>query len=497
MTKFYPYLFRITTAVLLLFAAAPYVSGQTSCTSDFPNMVQSKRPNLTIGTYIKGYLEYLPPGYNPIGTTKYPLIIYFHGLAETGTGSSSDLCKILSLNAPVYDQNNPFDIPLPERIERGEVPSVTLNGNTYNFIVLSPQYSQYNYPSAYPSAADVAAMIDYAVAAYKVDISRIYLTGMSSGANMVLEYAATSVNNATRVAAISMASVCSSVGQFPNGPANIANADLPVWEVHCSNDDFGANGECHDSISTNWINLINSQANPPSPLAKKTTLPTAGYTCNTGFTHNTWNLLYDPAFVIDGTNIYNWFIQFDRSAALPANLRDYTAVLRGSKVHVEWTTTSEQNTDRFVLERANANLQYQEIASAAAAGTSGIEKKYVLIDDQPLKGSNLYRLALVNKDGKKQYFDVKRVSLPTSQAGFVTIPGPVKGSMSVYVNVDRAQNVNISVHDINGKNVHRTNKLMAPGVTENRINVTGFPAGTYFVNVEGAYFRETKKIVVN
>lgn len=496
MTKFYSHVLRVSAALLLL-SFATGVSAQTSCPG-FPNMVQSKR-TVNIGTYIKGFLEYLPPTYNASTPGGYPLIIYFHGVAEVGTGSSSDLCKILSLNAPTYDANNPFDIPLPERIERGELPQVTYNGKTYNYIVLSAQYSQYQYPNAYPSAADVSAMIDYAVANYNVDISKIYLTGMSSGANMVLEYAAASVANATRVAGIGLSSLCTSAGQYPNGPSNIATADLPLWALHCATDDFEDPNtpmdDCHDSISTNWVSLINSYL--PSTPAKKTTLPTAGYTCNTGFTHNTWNLFYDPTFVIDGANLYNWFIQFDRDAALPANLKNYSALLRGGKVHVEWTTTAESNTDRFILERANTAGQYQQIGSVIAAGTSGLDKKYVLIDENPVRGTNLYRLVLVNKDGQKEYFDVKRVSLPTSQSGYVTIPGPVRGTLSVYVNVDKAQNVNISVHDLNGKNVQRINKLMAPGLTENRINVSGLPAGTYFVKVEGAYFKETKKILIN
>src|SRR2546423_706876 len=141
---------------------------QTSCPG-FPSMVEKKKPNINIGSYIKGYLEYTPPGYNPIGTQLYPLIIYFHGVGEEGTGSSSDLCKILTLYSPAYTENNPFDIPLPERIERHELPSVSLNGTTYDYIVLSPQYNQYSYPTAYPSAADVEAMINYAVANYRVN----------------------------------------------------------------------------------------------------------------------------------------------------------------------------------------------------------------------------------------------------------------------------------------------------------------------------------------
>jgi hypothetical protein len=318
-----------------------------------------------------------------------------------------------------------------------------------------------------------------------------------------MEYAATSVTNSRRIAGIALASLCSTVGNFPDGPANIANADLPVWAVHCLTDDFNpnptpSNPGCPDTLVNNWINKINSHIPPPTPLAKKTTLPTGNYTCNTGFTHNTWNLLYDPNFVIDGRNVYNWFIQYTRlgSGALPAGIKSYNAVLRGGKVYVEWTTTAENNTDRFILERTNGSMAYQEVASVAAAGTSNIDKKYVLIDEQPARGNNLYRLVLVNKDNQREYFDVKRVSLPTS-GGHVNIPSPVRGSLLMYVDVDRAQNVRISLHDLNGKTLYRGNRLFTPGTSENRVDVTSFPAGTYFVKVEGEDFSVTRKIVVN
>jgi hypothetical protein len=508
MTKFaYPKFFAAIFS--LFFTAAAFAQtapcpdpSQPKCCPGFPTMVQTKRPNLTIsGTpYFVGLLEYLPPTYDPGTAQKHPLIIYFHGLGETGSGNNVDLCRVLNLQSG-YTQNNQFDIPLPERIELGQVPAVTYNGTTYEYIVLSPQYNQYIYPSAYPSAADVSALIDWVLINYpKVDPTRIYLTGMSSGANLAMEYAAASQTNADRIAGIALASLCSTVGNWPNGPANIGNADLATWAVHCITDDFPINPPgygCPDTLVNNWINRINSFN--PTPLALKTTLGPGGpRDCNTGFTHNTWNTLYDPTFTVNGRNIYNWFIQYTNVAGgpLPANMKNYNAVLRGSKVYVEWVTTSESNTDRFVLERATANGQYQEITSVTAAGASNADKKYVLIDEQPARGLNLYRLVLVNRDGQRDYFDIKRITLPNG-GGYVNIPSPVRGTLNVYVNVDRSQNVSVTVHDLNGRTLHRINKSFAPGLSENRVAITTLAAGTYFVKVEGETFSETRKVLVN
>src|SRR5689334_2487894 len=471
------------TFVQILFASVlllsvKLVQSQTSCPG-FPNMKEKKVPNVNISPFIQGYLEYTPPGYDPGGSKLYPLILYFHGVGEIGPGTSTSLCSILSLYTDGSD-NNPFDIPLPERIENGQLPSVTNGGTTYNYIVLSAQYNQYNYPSAYPSAADVEAMINYAVSHYKVDLDRIYLTGMSSGANMVMEYVGSSASRANRVAAIALASNCSSLSNSPNGPANIASANLPVWEVHCITD-----GMCADSISTNWINAINSHVPPPSPLAKKTTLPITGWPCNAVFTHNTWNTLYDPAFSDGGPNFYNWLIQFSNATSLPVIMKDYSVRLENSKVIVDFTTSNESNTDRFILERSATGQQFEVVSQTAAAGYSATSKQYTLIDDQPLAGTSYYRLSLINKDNRQEYFAVKKLNNPNSWAGKVNIPNPARGTLNIYFNLAKQERVQIQLFDLNGRLLKEVKKDFYGGTSSQSIDVSALAHGSYLVRVSG------------
>ena len=482
--------FLLTLA--FLFISVEYAQSQTSCPG-FPNMIEKKVPGVSIGSYIKGYLEYTPPGYNPAGSQVYPLIIYFHGVGEVGPGTSSSLCNVLSLLSNGTD-NNTNDIPLPERIERGELPSVTSSGITYNYIVLSPQYNQYTYPSGYPSAADVEAMIDYAVAHYKVDPNRIYLTGMSAGANMVMEYVGSSLARAQRVAAIALASECSGIGNSPNGPGYIAAADLAVWEVHCSTDD---NGFCDDSISTNWINAINSQSPPPTPLAKKTTLPVAGWPCNTGFTHNTWNTLYNPAFTDNGLNFYNWLIQFSNNSSLPATIKNYSVRLDKNKAVVEWTTLNESNTDRFVLERSGPDQRFEQIGQTAAVGYSSTPRNYSLVDDQPLSGTSYYRLSLVNKDNQHNYFEVKKLNYSSNWSGKVNIPNPARGTLYIYLKLEANDRIQVGLYDLNGRLLKESRKEFSPGNSSINIDVSTLPHGTYMIRVSGETISLNKTIIVN
>src|ERR1700754_4543104 len=98
----------------------------------------------------QGFYEYLPAGYDPASSKKYPLIVFFHGIGELGNGVSQ-LPEIL-------------DNGIANLIGNGTFPkSFTVSGQTFSFIVIMPQFTNW------PGAADAASVLDYAVAHYNVD----------------------------------------------------------------------------------------------------------------------------------------------------------------------------------------------------------------------------------------------------------------------------------------------------------------------------------------
>jgi len=440
------------------------------------SMVQTKH-TVNIDPYFKGYLEYLPPDYNT--TNLHPLIIYFHGAGEVGDGTPNSLCNLLT-------PTNNFDIPFPERIEQpGFSPNVTFGGQNYSYVIMSPQYLKYDFPgNQYPRAQEVEDVINYAIGLYgnKIDRNRIYLTGMSTGANMILDYATSSLARASNIAGIYSVGLC--ILAAPSGTSNVASANLPYWGVHCN-----ADPDCSFAQHQAWVNAINGNSPPPNPLAKLTAL-----NCNV---HNSWNTAYDPTFTDGGFNFFNWAIQYSRSFALPAKLKGYSVRLDKSKAIVEWTTTNETNTSKFILERASTNQDFEIIAETAAAGTSSTDKRYALVDDQPNAGVNLYRLSLVNIDGRKEYFDIKKLNNPTGWSGIVSVPNPVKVTMNVYLTLERKERVNIQLFDLNGRLLKEIKKDFYPGVTENKIDVSALSHGTYLLRVTGETSTVNKKIMIN
>jgi predicted esterase len=308
---------------LILFASVNIFGQGGSCIFDtahptnpknFTNMKQKQVTGISIANgKFKGLLEYTPPGYYTAGNTKrYPVIIYFPGVGALGKGTAKDLCKLLWDG---YSTVRGFS--LPGKIERNQVPpSIVYGGVTYQFIIISPQYTIYTYPTNFPSANEVDSVIKYVKKKYRVDPTRVYLTGMSSGANMVIEYAGSSVTRAQTVAAIGLSSLSSPDGSSTNvsrgiKPANIALGKLPTRFIHCHTDNMAP-----DTIPIGWVNRIKLTAGyyPPQLQILNNTNTDMKLKCD-ATSHNTWSIFYDSTLKISTKNLYQFFIQFRRPTA--------------------------------------------------------------------------------------------------------------------------------------------------------------------------------------
>jgi len=441
------------------------------------------------GDFIKGFLRLLPPNYATDLSKKYPLIIYLHGQAALGDGSQDQLCNILT-DAPSS---------LPFRIEHGEFPTtVNVGGQPTSFIVLMPQYTQYNAPYFYSNQID--AFIDYALAHYRVDPGRIYLTGMSSGANLVVDYIGSSTTHAQRIAAASLASLCFQLSFNPSGPANIASADLPTWFVQCSDDSY----PCEVSVPDSWVNGINSQ--PTGTDARYTRFNTFVGTPPFPFTdsllycrpfpHDTWTAMYSPNFTpAGGPNLYNWFVQYSR-ATLPIVLKNFSARLSEGKVFLQWTTTSEINNASFTVERAGDDNRYLPLAILPGSGNSSLEKNYSYTDEKPLTQMSYYRLVQTDLNGNKTYSPIRTVVNRTgNQPLIMTASNPFVNDLTVYITVSRSQKVTVSLTDMEGRKVAGAESVYNPGTTGVVLSAAHLPRGIYLLKASGESISETHKII--
>lgn len=247
-----------------------------------------KRPNTNQDVNV-GYLEHLPDDYN-LTAQKYPLIIFLHGQGESGNGTNQ-LSRVETNGTPKQIKLNQF----PK--------SFTVNGKTYKFIVISPQLntSTYGVSNWNPSNNNkyLEEIFKYVKKHYRIDPSRIYLTGLSLGGEGVWNYAGFNSTIADSLAAIGAVS-----GSGENNPSKagiIARSNLPVWAFH-GNDDVDPNH--HHNTTRNWVSQINSLT--PN-LANITIYPRVG--------HNAWDYAYNLSDNLNSTieeNMYVWFLKNQR-----------------------------------------------------------------------------------------------------------------------------------------------------------------------------------------
>lgn len=498
---------------------------------NFTNLKQTKRADITIpGTDLfNGLLEFLPASYNAQGNSqkKYPVIIFFHGYGSRGSGSAADLCKLFK------DRGSDLatHLSIPGRVERQTANfKQSIGETTVEFLVISPQFNDYNRKEDgtgnYPSYQAVEDVIDYVEATYRIDKRRIYLTGLSNGANMITEYAASSVARAKRVAAIMPVALCSQLNHASNvnrhiDAKNIGLAKLKTWFVYCEIDGCGAPGTIAETdldVPNNWVDAINSVpgAIPPryTILTNSGTSTANLYNCSDSLLHDAWSRAYDPNFTAsykypnnknpttrtnDGVNqnIYQWFAE-QQNAVLPVELKEFTARLSNKKVELKWITTDEKNNASFTIERSGADQKFSPLVTVPGAIDSDGEKEYNYTDGSPLSNLSFYRLVQTDIDGTKTYFDIRKIINQVGNVSSVVVsPNPFTSELSAFVSVDKSQKVMVTLTDLNGRILKSSIGMYSPGSTEIKLNSTDLPKGVYLLKISGENFSTSKKVIRN
>lgn len=88
---------------------------------------------------------------------------------------------------------------------------------------------------------------------------------------------------------------------------------------------------------------------------------------------------------------------------LPVELMSFEVEKIGEdKSKLEWVTASELNCNFFEIQRSNNGEAFETIGTVQASGNSSNERFYNWVDEQPLNGTNYYRLKTVDFDGHEE-----------------------------------------------------------------------------------------------
>lgn len=198
----------------------------------------------------KEYLVYKPFNYKT--TEKSPLIIFLHGSGERG--------------------DNIF------KVAKHGIPKVAPKNVDFPFLAISPQCLKTK-KSGW-EVSDLNLLLDYVLENYKVDKSRIYLTGLSMGGSGSWRWLADRKNTFAAAAIVCARTNPEDAPKF---------GKLPIWVFHGDADSVVKISESQEMVDA----IKKAEGN-------------VKFTIYPGVKHDSWTETYD------NQALYKWFLSFKK-----------------------------------------------------------------------------------------------------------------------------------------------------------------------------------------
>lgn len=197
--------------------------------------------------------------------------------------------------------------------------------------------------------------------------------------------------------------------------------------------------------------------------------PTGGFTGPTGFDEN-------------GVN-----------TTLPVKLSLFKTEVVGEAIHVKWATSKEEGFDYFLIQYSNNGNNFSDLATLPGAGyDTDTYKEYLYEHNNPVVGTNYYRLKAVDLDGSYEYFGP--IAQVFSGARSVKVyPNPSNGDfINVDLNFNPSEGSRLAILNTQGVEVMN---LMGVG-TSNRIVLNSLTPGMYILKFSSHELTELRKFIV-
>lgn len=167
------------------------------------------------------------------------------------------------------------------------------------------------------------------------------------------------------------------------------------------------------------------------------------------------------------------------ATSLPLQLTGLEVKHVNHQAALAWATAMEENTHSFLVERSRDGKNWTAIGSLPAAGNSPARQAYAFTDRNPEKGTNLYRLKMLDQDGSFTYSPIKALNL-AQMPQLRCFPNPVTDKLYL-TGVPSAELQQVTLSDIRGNRV-----LAASGLAAGYIELQHLPAGVYLLQVSRA-----------
>ncbi|MBL7701319.1 MAG: T9SS type A sorting domain-containing protein [Ferruginibacter sp.] len=171
---------------------------------------------------------------------------------------------------------------------------------------------------------------------------------------------------------------------------------------------------------------------------------------------------------------------------LPLIINQFNGSYSDGFIQLGWNTYSEINVVQFDVERSTDGVNFRQISKVnAVSGQLNSNNDYKYLDITAQRGTNYYRLAIVDNNGNYTYsksvmvnVDVKGISV------MIVYPNPFSRRVQIRITSDKAEKVAINIINNNGVLMSTQQANMQVGDNNIAINkVDALPEGIYYIEV--------------
>jgi hypothetical protein len=171
---------------------------------------------------------------------------------------------------------------------------------------------------------------------------------------------------------------------------------------------------------------------------------------------------------------------------LPLIINQFSGNYADGIIQLGWSSYSEINIDHFDIERSTDGNNFRQVGKInTISGQLNSNASYNYLDITAQRGTNYYRLAMVDNSGNYTYskaimvnVDIKGISV------MIVYPNPFSKRVQIRVTADKAEKVAINI--INSNGVLMSTQEAQTMVGDNNITiqkVDALPGGIYYIEV--------------
>jgi len=184
-----------------------------------------------------------------------------------------------------------------------------------------------------------------------------------------------------------------------------------------------------------------------------------------------------------------FYVVFENTAGpLPIDISSIKAYEKNSGIQVDWVMNSEQDMDKYEVEKSTDGRHFVKTGTVLSKGNSNIQVNYGWFDANPAFGDNFYRIKSFEKSGTNKYSDIVRVNIGKGiSTGISMYPNPFEGNgFNLQLNKFAAGTYTLTMYNSLGQQVYNTTLTHGGGSATQFISLgKELVAGTYTIKING------------